>query len=256
MKKIITRLFIALIVLVLLAAVAVHLFLDGQIKRAVETIGPQLTKVSVKVDMVNLMLLSGSGKIRGLVVGNPEGYKTPSAIRAHTISIAVQPASLLSDKMIVKSINLEAPEVTFETDLTQNNLNKILANLQESSAGGKEPAEPTEPSAKRKLQVDDFLIRGGKLHVSVSSMGGKSATVALPEIHLKDLGTGPDGITPAELSKTVMQALLTSATTAAAGAIADLGKGALYLSNESSKIATNSVEKVTKGIGDLFKTKK
>jgi len=255
MKKIIIRLFMALIVLVLLAALAVHLFLDGQIKRAVETLGPELTKVSVKVDLVNLILLSGSGKIKGLVVGNPDGYKTPSAIRADTISVAVQPSSLLGDKMIVKSINLQAPEVTFETDLTQNNLSKILANLQESTGGGKEPAESKEPAAKKKLQVDDFLIRGGKLHVSVSSMGGKSATVALPEIHLKELGTGPEGITPAELSKTVMQALLTSATTAAAGAISDLGKGALYLSNESGKIATNSVEKVTKGIGDLFKKK-
>ena len=157
---------------------------------------------------------------------------------------------------MIKSINLQAPEVTFETDLTQNNLSKILSNLQETTGGGKEPVEPTQPAAKKKLQVDDFLIRGGKLHVTVSSFGGKKATVALPEIHLKELGTSPEGITPAELSRQVLQALLTTATTAAAGAIADLGKGALYLSNESGKMATNSVEKVTKGIGDLLKKKK
>src|SRR6266853_1661874 len=94
-------------------------FLDSAIKRAVETIGPDLTKVQVKVDAVNLILLSGSGKISGLMIGNPEGYKSPSAIRAGEVSVAIQPASLLGDKIIVESINVQAPEGTFETDLRQ-----------------------------------------------------------------------------------------------------------------------------------------
>src|SRR4051812_28041491 len=117
MKKIIRRLFFPWIVLLLLAALALRLVVDGQGKRAVETIGPQLTKVSVKVNSVNLMLLAGSGKISGLVVGNPEGYKSPSAISTRTASLAILPASLLSEKYVIKSINLEGPDVTFETDL-------------------------------------------------------------------------------------------------------------------------------------------
>src|SRR4051812_8328742 len=132
MKKIIVRLFLLLVLLILIAAVVVHLFLDGEVKRLVESIGPQLTKVSVKVQSVNLILLSGSGKIRGLVIGNPEGYKSPSAISAGAASLALQPASLLSDKIVIRSINLQGPEVTFETDLTQNNLSKLLANLDET----------------------------------------------------------------------------------------------------------------------------
>src|SRR6266852_4083053 len=145
MKKIIVRLLMALLVLALLAVVAVHFFLDSAIKRAVETIGPDLTKVQVKLDTVNLMLLSGSGKIRGLVIGNPEGYKSPSAISVGTVSVAIQPASLLGDKIIVESINMQAPEVTFETDLRQNNLKKILSNLEEVTGGGNAPAQPKEP---------------------------------------------------------------------------------------------------------------
>src|SRR6187399_2496157 len=98
MKKIIIRLFVLLVVLLLVAAVVGHLFLDGQVKRLVEAIGPKITKVSVKVESVNLILLSGSGKISGLVVGNPEGYKSPWAISTRSASLAVQPMSLLSDK--------------------------------------------------------------------------------------------------------------------------------------------------------------
>src|SRR2546427_3563945 len=160
MKKIVVRLLIALAVLVLLGAVTAHLFLDGAIKRGVETIGSKLTKVDVKLDAVSLSLLSGSGKIKGLVVGNPEGFKMPSAINVGTASLALKPGSLLSDKVLIQSINVQAPEVTFETDLHANNLSKLLANV-EAAAGGdeKQPAAPKEKEAKpgKKLQVNDFL---------------------------------------------------------------------------------------------------
>jgi uncharacterized protein involved in outer membrane biogenesis len=251
MKKIIVRLLIALVVLILLAAVAVHLFLDSAVKRAVETIGPELTKVTVKLGTVNLSLLSGSGSVKQLVIGNPEGYKTPFAIRVGTARLALQPTSVLSDKVVLQTINLQEPEISFETDLFHNNLSKIQSNIEESTSGGKEPTANKEGKPPKRLEVDDFVISGGKIHVNVSTLG-KSAMVALPEIHLKDLGRDPAGITPAELSKRVLQAIVTSATQAAAGAIADLQKGGFYLSTEPG---TNAVNKVTRGLGDLLKKK-
>ena len=255
MKKIIVRLLIVLVVLALLAGVAAHLFLDSAVKRTVESVGSDLMKVQVKLDLVNLSLLSGSGKIKGLVVSNPEGYKTPSAISVGTASVALQASSLLSDKTIIRSIDVQAPEVTFETDLTQNNLSKLLANLRESSGGGKEPGQTNAAKTSKKLEVDDFRISGGKVRVNVSTIG-KSATVALPEIHLKDLGREGEGITPAELSSKVLEELLAAATRAATAAVADIAKGAVFLSNEPGKAATNAVDKVTHGIGDLLKSKK
>ena len=262
MKKIIVRILIALVVVVILAVVAAGLFLDKAIKSGVETFGPKLTKVDIKLQSVSLSLLSGSGTIKGLVVGNPEGFKTPSAINIGVASLSLKPTSLLSDKIVVKSINVQGPEITFETDLRQNNLSKILANVQEATGGGaKEPAKPQEPSrpegAKpaKKLQVDDFVIRGGKIHVSVTALGGKTATVPLPDIHLQNLGTGPEGITPAELAKKVIEAIESGASQAAAGAVVDLGKGALYISKDAANTGSNAVQSVTKSIGNIFKKK-
>ena len=253
MKKIIVRLLILLVILLVLAVVAVHLFLDSAVKKAVEVVGPEIMKVQVKLDSVNIVLLSGSGKIKGLVVGNPEGYKTPQAIRVGAASLALQPASLLSDKIVVESINLQAPEITFETDLRHNNLSKLIDNMGGTSEPKKEPAQPTETKPAKKLQVDDFLIQNARLHVSVTTLGSKSATVPLPEIHLKDLGKGPDGITPAELTKRVLTELEASASKAAAKTIEDLSKGAVYLGGEA---ATNVLDKATHSVGDLFKKKK
>lgn len=259
MKKIIVRLLVAVLILIVLAVVCVGLFLDTAVKKGVETVGPALTKVDVKLASAKLSILSGSGKLSGLVVGNPEGYKTPSAISIGSASLALKPGSLLSDKLVIKSINLQAPEITFETDLKGNNLKKIMSNLEEATGGSgkaKTSTPETEKKANKKLEVDEFVISGAKVHVSITALGGQSATVALPEIRLTDLGTGPEGITVAELSKRVLNVLIENAGKAAASSAGDLGKAAGDLTKGLGAGATGGVEKVTKGIGDLFKKSK
>ena len=254
MKKWIIRILIAVVVLIVVIVVAIGLFLDSGIKKGVETVGPMLTKVDVKLDSVNVSLLSGSGKIKGLVVGNPEGYKTPSSIAVGTAELALKPSSLLSDKIVIHTINLQGPEITFETDFKGNNLSKILSNL-EAATGGTKTNAPAEAKASRKLQVDKFDITGGKIHVSVTTLGGKSATVPLPDIRLADLGQGPDGITAAELTKRVLQEIEKSAVQAASGAMTDLSKQAADLTKGLPQNTTGAVNSVTKSIGDLFKKK-
>jgi uncharacterized protein involved in outer membrane biogenesis len=258
MKKWIIRLLIALVVAVVIAVVAVGLLLDGAIKRGVETFGPKFTKVDIKLNSVRLSLLSGSGSIKGLVVGNPAGFNTPSAISVGSASLSLKPGSLLSDKIIIKSINVEAPEITYETTFRKSNLKTILANVKEATAGQKDPGKPKEPSqpaeAKppKKLQVDDFTITGARLHLSITGLGGDAATVPLPDIHLQNLGTGPEGITAAELVKMVMEAIEKGAAQVASGAGNDLGKGVI---NAASGNASNAVDSLTKGLGGLLKKK-
>ncbi len=252
MKKIAIRLLIVFIVVVLLVLVSLGLFLDAAIKRGIETAGPMVAKVPIKLDAVSLSFFSGSGRIKGLVVGNPEGYKTPSAIQVGEASIALEPGSVFSHKVIIKSISLEAPEVTFETNLKENNLSKILANLQ--AATGSESSGSSSSKPGKKLQVDDFVIRNAKLNVSLTALG-KSATVALPEIHLTQLGAGPEGITPAELAQQVLQAIEKEAAQASTSAIAGLAKDATGLSKDLGKTATGAAEKISQGLGGLFKKK-
>jgi uncharacterized protein involved in outer membrane biogenesis len=256
MKKIIVRLLIALVVVVILAVLTVGLFLDKAIKSGVETIGPKLTKVDITLQSVSLSLLSGSGTIKGLLVGNPAGFKTPSAISVGTASLSLEPGSLLSDKIVIRSIIVQGPEITFETDFKGNNLSKILANVQEVAGGAsKEPAQSREAKPAKKLQVDEFIISGGQVRVSVTALGGQVAAIPLPEIHLQNLGQGPEGITPGELAKQVLEAIEKGAARAASGTVADIGKGALYITKDVANKGTNAAQSVTKGIGGLFKKK-
>jgi hypothetical protein len=261
MKKLIIRLAIALVVLIIIVIVAVGLFLDSAIKHGVETFGPKFTKVDIKLDSVHLSPLSGSGSIKGLVVGNPEGFSTPSAISVGSASLALKPGSLLSEKIVIKSIRVDAPEITYETTLKKSNLNTILDNVQAATGGQKEPGKPKQPSEPaeskpaKKLEVDEFVITGAKLRVSVTGLGGGAATVPLPDIHLENLGTGPEGITPQELIKRVLSAIEKNAASAATSAVSDIGKGAAGLTKGAGNTASNALGTVTKGIGGLFEKK-
>src|SRR5258706_12079235 len=117
MKKVTIWVLGAGIILVIIGALGIHFFLDGAIKRGVQTVGPKLTKVEVKLDSVHLSLFSGSGKLKGLVVGNPQGFKTASAINLGSASLTVKPGSVFSPKVQVPTVNVEGPEVTLETSL-------------------------------------------------------------------------------------------------------------------------------------------
>ncbi|HXT10188.1 MAG TPA: hypothetical protein VN873_01390 [Candidatus Angelobacter sp.] len=260
MKKILLRVCIALVALIIIAALAVHFFLDSAVKRGVETIGPKLTKVDVKLDGVHLSLLSGAGSIKGLAVGNPEPYKSPHSITVGTASLALQPGSLFADKVIIKSIDVESPEITFEGGLTGNNLKKIEDNINAATSGphGTNVANATpkeQKKANRKLEVDDFKITGAKLTATLTDLGGKTITIPLPTIELQNLGTGPDGITPAELTKKVLSEIEKKSVEAVSSSAGNLGNLAGSLTKGLGTNTSGSVSNITRGLGKFFRRK-
>jgi len=206
-----------------------------------ETVGPKITQVSIKVDAVNLSLLTGSARVKGLVVGNPEGYKTPQAISVGSATVSVNPFSVLSDKIVVRSVRVEAAEITFEGGLGGNNLSKIMDNVNAIAKTG------------RKIEVDDFLITGAMVHVNLTGMSGKEMTLPLPDIHLTNLGQGNAGITATDLTRRVLGAITAATVKVVASATTDIGKGAGNWGRDAGKAVGQDMNKITKGIGGLFK---
>jgi uncharacterized protein involved in outer membrane biogenesis len=257
-KTILTGLLIVLVLLVVAAALWVHFFLDGAVKRGVEKMGPKMTQTDVRLGSVHIGLFSGNGALKNLVVGNPLGFKSSNAITLGKASVRVKPGTVFGSKVIIPTIEAEAPEVFCEQNANGNNLNIIRANLKKASADGQsgKPSPQSEPesSSKHRLEVDNFLITGGKVHIDIDALGVKrSGTLALSEIHLQNLGTGPEGITPAELSEKVLSAVLDEALKQSAALLTGLGKN---IQLPDSVGGSNTVDTVTKGIGDLLKSKK
>lgn len=255
MKKRLVKILLALVVCLIAVVVVLMLSLGSLVKKGVETVGPQITRTEMKLDSAAISVFSGSGTLTGFLLGNPEGYKTASAVKVGEVSVGVKPGSVLSDKIHVTHVRMKAPEITFEGTLgKQNNLGQILENVEAVSAGvdkDKHPADKKkDKGAATKLQVDDFLIEGARVNASLTILGGKPLTVAIPEIHFTDLGTGPEGITAAELTKKVLSQVNAETLKAVEKAARDLGKQAEGLLKDTN---TNSLDKAAKGIGDLLK---
>jgi uncharacterized protein involved in outer membrane biogenesis len=248
-KRIFCTVVILILILAVVAIAIVALNLDTIVKKGVETVGPQITKVSIKLDAVHLSLLNSSIKMKGLVVGNPEGYRAPDAINASTIAIGVNPFSLSSEKIVVRSIKVEAPEITFEGGLGGNNLSKIMDNVNgpTKQTGLVITNSVESPKSGKKIEVDDLLITGAKVHAIVTDMGGKEITLILPDIHLTDLGKSNDGLTPTDLTRAVLKAIISTTVKAVTSEATSLsGKGAELLKDN------DSVNKIKKGIGGLL----
>jgi uncharacterized protein involved in outer membrane biogenesis len=254
MKKIIVKFLVVVVVLILAAFIVVGMFLDSIVKKGVETAGPAITKTDVRLDGVSFSIFSGKGTIKGLFVGNPTGYKTASAIQVGEATVRVKPGSLMSDKILVESVSIVAPNITIEGGLRENNLTKILENVQSfSGSTSTNAAQGGAQKPAQKIQVNDLLITGGKVNVSLSLLGGKTMTVPLSDIHLTDLGRDSGGITPAELAQTVMRSIIDGALSGATKAVSNMGGIATDAAKSLGEGAKGGAEKITKGIGGLFK---
>jgi len=256
LKKVLLIVVIVVVVLGLAGAILAGIFLDQIVKTGVEKVAPTITKTTVTLGGVHISVLTGSVGVKDLIVGNPEGYQTPQAISVGKAAVSVSPGSLLADKIVVRSIEVDSPEVTFEgSPFGDNNLKKIMANVNsgaaatdQSAAHATTPAgQPAKSSgAAKKLEVDKFSITNIKVHASV---GGKVFTLPIPDIQFTDLGTGPDGITAADLTKKVLQEISTD-TIKAVGENAEKFAGSA--AGDLIKGSTNGMGSIKKGLGGLF----
>jgi uncharacterized protein involved in outer membrane biogenesis len=265
MKKTI-KIILGVVVLGLLVALVFgFMFLGSIVKAGVEEVGPMVTKVPVKLDGAAVSLFNGSGTLKGFKLGNPEGFKAAQAIQVGSVNVSIAPASVLKDKVIVRSVRVEGPEITFEQALKGNNLLKILENVQSIAGAGTNKTASTGGPGK-KLQVDEFLITGGKITVAATMLGGKGATLSLPEIRLANLGQGPEGITPAELTEKALNAVVNGTLKAVAEGAGEMAKQGLEIgkkagaegvdtAKKAGTEATKAVQKVGGGLGDMFKKK-
>jgi hypothetical protein len=265
-KKIILWLVVGVLVLIVIGVVAVGFSLDKIVKTGIETVGPKITQTKLTVDSVNLSLLGGSAGINGLVVGNPDGFKTAQAISVGKAAVSIVPRSIMADKIIIHSVEVHAAEITFEGNpFGANNLKKILDNVNEM-AGANASAKPEtnaagkSTGASKKLQVDDFLIAGAKVRAAVTGIPGvevKEITVTIPDIHFSNLGQGPEGITAAELTRKVLQQVSTETIKVVADSAKNLLGGAANtilsgVTNNGQKAVTEGVDKLKKGLGGLL----
>ena len=212
------KVFVKFLVLVgvigLLALAFVSLSLNALVKGGIETMGSRILGVPVTLEDVNVTLLSGSSMhagLTGLVVNNPEGYETSSAVSLPEIQIKVDWNSLLTDTVTVEEVLIVKPAVTFEWSLRGSNLATIHENVKRNTGSGSDDdqekdAEPEERQEfdksvhVKKVTVKDAII-------NVSFVGGQSEVtqLPLPDLELRDIGNPSGGTTFSQASALIFE---------------------------------------------------
>ncbi len=207
-----------LLVLIVIGIYLLFSNLNSIVKAAVEKIGSDVTQAQVKLKDVNIELTSGKGALRGLTVGNPSGFKSDRALSLGEISLQVDVGSVTKDTVLIKEIVIAAPEVTYEIGTQGSNIDALKRNIGAYTGKGKQEKSSAESKeGGKKLVVEHLYIRKGKVNVVAAALQQeKTATAALPDIHLTNIGKASGGATAAELAEQVLTAIGQGAAKAAA----------------------------------------
>jgi len=197
------------------------------VNSAVETYGPEYTGTAVTVADISFSPLGGVFGFSGLNVGNPPGYSGEKAFSLGEMRVDVETSTLFSEVVRVHDLAIADPEFVVEIKKGKINSKAILDHLNayaESAAG----------ESETRVQIENLSITGGKVSVVGLPLKNEQESVALPDIHLTNIGTeSEEGVTFAEASAVVMGAVVASLTRVVAenqvkgllGGISDKVKG-------------------------------
>ena len=248
------------VLLIVVALTMIGVYLNSMIKAGVEAVGPKITGTTVKLNAVDLSPFSGQARLKGLVVGNPPGFHTENSFKIADARVKVDPKTALSNKLVIEEILIDGPEITYEGSPSSSNISKIQQNVAAfgKSVAPKDAAEP-KPQKKdptqKKVQINDFILKNARLNASTPMLKGKTMTVTMPDIHLKNIGKDSDGVTVQTAAAEVFAAINKSVVQTVAGAgkrlekgIEAAGEAAKGLGSEAGKTGSKAVE----GIKGLF----
>jgi hypothetical protein len=211
---------ILIVVAVVIVIVAVGLYfvvsnIDAIVKSGIEKYGSKATGTKVSVSSVKIHLRAGEGSIGGLSIRNPAGFSAPDAFTLADISIAIDTSSLTKNPVVIDSIRVSAPRVTYEVDASgKANINEIRSNLRRYASG--KPSGEEKAGAAKKILIRSLVIEGGKVDIHVAALPGKDLSASIPKVQLTDVG-GKGGSTPGDLATQVLTPLVDRAVRAAAG---------------------------------------
>jgi hypothetical protein len=203
---------IAVIALVLYFGLGI--FLGSVVRAGVNAFGPKLTKTKVDLNEAYISPFTGSGRLMGLAVGNPEGWSDHNAFSMGKIHVKLKPFSIFGDHIEIEEIFIDDAEFLYETKIISSNIKELLKNIESfTGSGGAEPA--AKDGQPIKFTVEKFRLTNG---VAKLGVGPAAIPVPLPTITLNNLGVGKGGITPDELVGAIMQSVLSDIAGATAKA--------------------------------------
>lgn len=176
---------------------------ESLVATGIEDFAPDVTGTTVTIGKVSIGPISGSAGLEDLLVGNPAGYSEPYALKLSEVSTKLNIRSLFSEKVIIHSIKVVDPEITFEIGKDGQNLTQINENVQ-AYVGFEAEEEASEPIL---FVIEDFLLQGAKVRVAGLGVKALNQEITLPDLHIQGIGEKENGVLAADAAKQIFSAV-------------------------------------------------
>ena len=260
--KILMWVVIAVVALLVVAVLTLPMTNGPIVKTAASVGGPKALGVPVSVGDVKLNPLAGSLTVSQVKVGNPQGYSDKDAFAVDYVEVGLNMRSLMSDTIVVRKIQIDAPAISYESKDGKSNFDAMMANAKKASEEEKKQTDKEKKPGK-KVVIEEFSLKNAKVSFSSGMTMGKALTIPLPSVTVRDIGKSSGGASAVDALTEVINGILgglTQAVTGAASAAGDLLKGVGGAASNAAKGATDaaagavkSAEDAAKGAGDAIK---
>ena len=204
---------VGLIVVVAVVLTLLVSNLDSIVKRAIETVGSQVTGVPVNVGSVSISLQEGQGSISNLRVGNPRGFERGNALELETIALDLDVKNLSAELVRLESVLVKGATVNAIQGAGGNNLQAILDNLKSGSSSDSSATE--DSGTETKLIIDDFQFLNGAVNVTIPKLATRSGKI--PDIKLKGIGQQSNGVTAGEAARQILEPIMRQSISTVSG---------------------------------------
>ena len=127
----------SILALILIALIALLIFIDPIIKGVVENFGPEIAGVRFELEDISVSLFRGRVEIKNLYMYNPEGFNSEYAVKLGDVAMETEVMSWIGKKKaIIREIRLRDVTVNYEAPfpkLTESNLQAILDHVQKAA---------------------------------------------------------------------------------------------------------------------------
>ncbi len=258
--KFIFKAILWIVVLVVIALLALPLWIGPVVKGVANSVVPGITGTGFNLGEFGLNPYVGTLHVGDMQLANPTNFSEKNAVALDKFDADLAVTSLFGGKKIrIESVDLDG--LVVYTDPKMANFRQIAANaagepkekseaakLAEENAPAEEPkAEEAKPAEEAKegkgLQIDRITIKNVTVKYGI-------VPFKIPmDIEITDIGKdSEEGASIQEVVKLVWQKIL-AAGGAVGGAIGDLGKGALDVGKGALDIGAGAVGSALDAVG-------
>lgn len=178
------------------------------VKTAVNFYGPEIIGSGVGVEAVDASIFSAQAHFTNFFLDNPDGFTAPRAMEVHSLWLNVDASSLMTETIIIDRIEVAGPEINYEIKGGTNNFSVIMKSIKDALPPEKMPDDTTGAAQQsRKLLVRYFVLKGGRVNMTVSMLQGKVVTAEFPDIVLQNIGGGKGGASPDDVLLQIFDAI-------------------------------------------------